>query len=90
MSKLEEHLASIPEMAPPLSLVSAYKYANEPITTATPTTISFYHAGKSFYSPLYQRWKGNQDLVQNFVDSTGQYGRITSFMRDVNADVWKP
>ena len=29
---------------------------------------------------------GNSNLLNNFLDSTGQYGRITTFMKDVGTD----
>ncbi len=87
MNRLEEHLASIPEMAPPLSLVSAYKYAKQAYYNGNPNYYKLPTTQENrFIAPYINAGKGNQDLVQNFVDSTGQYGRITSFMRDVNTE----
>ena len=40
----------------------------------------------SFILSYAKNSSSNVDLLKNFVDSTGQYARITTFMKDIGTD----
>jgi predicted RND superfamily exporter protein len=89
MEELEETITEIPGLSKPISIVNLVKYSKQA-----------YYNGKAEYYELptsqeqafilsYSKnaTKGSKDnLMKSYVDSTGQYARITTFMRDENGD----
>ena len=87
MDALEDLIIEIPELSKPISVVSLVKYSKQ----------AYYNGNTKFYQlPTSQEnsfilsyaknSSSNVDLLQNFVDSTGQYARITTFMKDIGTD----
>ena len=87
MNELEELITEIPELSRPISLVSLAKYSKQAYTNGNP---KYYQLPTSqenlFISSYIKNSSSNVDLLKNFVDSTGQYARITTFMKDVGTD----
>ncbi len=90
LNKLEEHILETPELSKPLSIVSMVKYAKQ----------AFYGGDTDFYdlptsnerlfmAPLLKESGGDVAMMQSYVDSTGQYARITTFMKDMGTDRMK-
>ena len=87
MDELEDLIIETPELSKPISVVGLVKYSKQ----------AYYNGNTKFYQlPTSQEnsfilsyaknSSSNIDLLKNFVDSTGQYARITTFMKDVGTD----
>ncbi|MDA9069896.1 efflux RND transporter permease subunit [Algibacter sp.] len=87
MDALEDLIIEIPELSKPISVVSLVKYSKQ----------AYYNGNTKFYQlPTSQEnsfilsyaknSSSDVDLLKNFVDSTGQYARITTFMKDIGTD----
>lgn len=87
MNELEELIEDIPELSRPISVVSLVKYAKQAYTNGNP---KYYQLPTSqenlFISSYVKKSSSDVDLLKNFVDSTGQYARITTFMKDIGTD----
>ncbi|WP_298341426.1 efflux RND transporter permease subunit [uncultured Algibacter sp.] len=87
MDALEDLIIETPELSKPVSIVGLVKYSKQ----------AYYNGNTKFYQlPTSQEnsfilsyaknSSSNIDLLNNFVDSTGQYARITTFMKDIGTD----
>jgi len=87
MDALEDLIIEIPELSKPISVVSLVKYSKQ----------AYYNGNTKFYQlPTSQEnsfilsyaknSSSDVDLLKNFVDSTGRYARITTFMKDIGTD----
>ena len=89
IEELQETIEEIPELSKPVSIVNVVKYSKQ----------AFYNGNPDFYElPTKQEeafilsyiknsvQKGNENMLKSYVDSTGQYARITTFMRDIGTD----
>lgn len=87
MEELDEVIADIPELSKPLSVVNLVKYSKQAFYNGLPKYYQLPTAQENtFIMDMASRSKGNATLLKNFVDSTGQVARITTFMRDVKTD----
>ena len=85
MNTLQNSIEEIPELAKPLSIVNAVKYAKQAYYNGNPNYYSMPTSQEnSFIFPYIGKANENSSLMNNYVDSTGQYGRITTFMKDIN------
>jgi len=86
MDEFQKEIDILPELSPSLSTVNALKYAKQVFYNNLPE----YYALPSrhempFILPYFR--KGNaQNLLKAYVDSTGRYARISTFMKDLNID----
>ncbi|WP_396160997.1 RND family transporter [Flavobacterium sp.] len=89
IEELQETIEEIPELSKPVSIVNLVKYSKQ----------AYYNGNPEFYElPTKQEeafvlsyiknstQKGNENMLKSYVDSTGQYARITTFMRDIGTD----
>ncbi|MEL0651444.1 efflux RND transporter permease subunit [Algibacter sp. TI.3.09] len=87
MNELEDLIIETPELSKPISVVGLVKYSKQ----------AYYNGNTKFYQlPTSQENSfilsyaknstSSTDLLSNFVDSTGQYARITTFIKDVGTD----
>lgn len=89
IEELQETIIEIPELSKPVSVVNLVKYSKQ----------AYYNGNPEFYElPTKQEeafilsyiknstQKGNENMLKSYVDSTGQYARITTFMRDIGTD----
>ena len=87
MNQLQETIEEIPELAPPLSVVNAIKFAKQAYYNGNPNYFSLPTSQEnSFIYPYLNNAKGNNQLINGYVDSTGQFGRITTYMKDIETD----
>lgn len=86
MEKLNQRISNISELSSPISVVSFVKYAKQ----------AFYNGNVDFYSlpnnqeknwilSYLQKAKGSMNLLADFVDNSGRYARITTFMKDISS-----
>ena len=87
MNELEELIDETPELSKPISVVSLVKYSKQAYYNGNP---KFYQLPSSQENSFILSYAKNSssdvDLLKNFVDSTGQYARITTFMKDIGTD----
>ena len=84
MNRLQELIDEIPELAPPLSVVNAVKYAKQAYYNGNPNYYSLPTSQEnSFIYPFLKNSEGNSQILSGYVDSTGQFGRITTYMKDI-------
>ena len=87
MDQLQNLIEEIPELAPPLSVVNAVKFAKQAYYNGNPNYYSLPTSQEnSFIYPYLNNAKGNNLLINGYVDSTGQFGRITTYMKDIETE----
>ena len=87
INRLHEVIQEIPELSQPISVVNGYKYAKQAYYNGN---VNYYQLPtvqeNRFILPYINNASGDGDLLANYVDITGQIGRLTTFMRDVPTD----
>ena len=89
MEELEETINEIPELSKPVSIVSLVKYSKQAYYNGNPEYYELPTAQEQGFILSYAKnaAKGSKDnLMKSYVDSTGQYARITTFMKDENGE----
>ena len=87
MDELEELITDIPELSRPISVVSIVKYSKQAYYNGNPKYYQLPTSQEnSFILSYAKNSTSNVDMLSNFVDSTGQYARITTFMKDIGTD----
>jgi predicted RND superfamily exporter protein len=87
MNELEELIDEIPELSRPISIVGLVKYSKQAYYNGNPKYYQLPTSQEnSFILSYAKNSSSNVDLLKNFVDSTGQYARITTFMKDIGTD----
>ena len=84
MNRLQKLIDEIPELAPSLSVVNAVKYAKQAYYNGNPNYYSLPTSQEnSFIYPYLKNSEENSQILSGYVDSTGQFGRITTYMKDI-------
>ena len=87
INELEELITEIPELSRPISVVSLIKYSKQAYYNGNPKYYQLPTSQEnSFILSYAKNSTSDVDLLKNFVDSTGQYARITTFMKDIGTD----
>ncbi len=87
MEQVEELIEEIPELSRPISVVSLVKYSKQAYYNGNPKYYQLPTSQENSFILAYAKNSSSDvNLLQNFVDSTGQYARITTFMKDVGTD----
>lgn len=87
INQLEELIEETPELSKPISVVSLVKYSKQAYYNGNPKYYQLPTSQEnSFILSYAKNSSSNIDLLKNFVDSTGQYARITTFMKDIGTD----
>ena len=87
INEIEELIFDIPEFSKPISVVSLVKYSKQAYYNGNPKYYQLPTSQEnSFILSYAKNSTSNVDLLKNFVDSTGQYARITTFMKDIGTD----
>jgi predicted RND superfamily exporter protein len=89
MEELEETIDEIPELSKPISIVNLVKYSKQAYYNGNPEYYELPTSQEQTFILSYAKnaSKGSKDnLMKSYVDSTGQFARITTFMRDENGD----
>lgn len=88
MDKLQELLADTPELSKPISVVNVVKYFKQ----------AYYNGNEKYYQlptsqernfilPYAKNFEDQKGgILKSYIDSTGQYARITTFMKDVGTE----
>ena len=87
MNQLQTVIREYPELAPPISVVNVIKFAKQAYYNGNPNYYSLPTTQEnSFIYPYLKEANGNSQLLNGYVDKTGQYGRITTFMKDIKTE----
>ena len=89
MEEFEETIDEIPELSKPLSVVNLVKYSKQAYYNGNPDYYELPSSQEQSFILAYAKnaTKNSKDnLMKSYVDSSGQYARITTFMRDENGD----
>lgn len=87
INELEELIVEIPELSKPISVVSLVKYSKQAYFNGNPKYYQLPTSQENSFILSYAKNSSSDvDLLKNFVDSTGQYARITTFMKDIGTD----
>ena len=87
MNRLQKTIEEIPELAPPISVVNAVKFAKQAYYNGNPNYFSLPTSQEnSFIYPYLKNANGNNQLINGYVDTSGQFGRITTYMKDIKTE----
>ena len=89
MDELQNTIVSIPELSKPVSIVNLVKYSKQAFYNGNPEYYELPNSQEQAFILSYAKnaTKNSKDnLMKSYVDSTGQYARITTFMKDVGTD----
>ena len=87
INELEELIEDIPELSKPISVVSLVKYSKQAYYNGNPKYYQLPTSQENSFILSYAKNSSSDvDLLKNFVDSTGQYARVTTFMKDIGTD----
>ena len=87
MDKINEVIESFPELSKPVSIVNLVKYSKQAYYRGKPKYYQLPTSQEQNYIFEYTKNSdGNSNMLNNFVDSTGQFARITTFMKDIGTD----
>jgi predicted RND superfamily exporter protein len=89
MDQLQQTIDSIPELSKPVSIVNLIKYSKQAYYNGNPEYYDLPTAQEQAFILSYAKnaTKNTKDnLMKSYVDSTGQYARITTFMKDIGTE----
>lgn len=87
MEKINEAIEGFPELSKPISVLNLVKYSKQAYYKGNPKYYQLPTSQEQNYIFAYTKNSdSNADLLKSFVDSTGQYARITTFMKDIGTD----
>ena len=87
MERLNESIAQIPELSAPTSVVNAMKYAKQAYYNGNPNYYTLPSPQEnSFILSYFDQSDNNENVLTNYVDATGQYARMTTYMTDIDTD----
>jgi predicted RND superfamily exporter protein len=89
MDELQQTISGIPELSRPVSIVNLVKYSKQAYYNGNPEYYQLPTSQEQAFILTYAKnatknTKGN--IMKSYVDSTGQYARITTFMKDIGTE----
>ena len=90
MNELDETIDEIPQLSKSLSVLNMVKYSKQAFYGGKPEYYQLPNSQEKNWILAYTKNSAaNTSLLNNFVDSTGRYARITTFMKDIGTDKMK-
>lgn len=87
MDELENLILETPQLSKPISVVSLVKYSKQAYYNGNPKYYQLPTSQENNFILAYAKNSTTRtNMLSNFVDSTGQYARITTFMKDVGTN----
>lgn len=85
MDELQETIDSIPELSQPISIVNLVKYSKQAYYNNNPEYYSLPTSQEQAFILSYAKnsvKNSKENIMKSYVDETGQYARITTFIKD--------
>jgi predicted RND superfamily exporter protein len=87
MDKINDEIETFPELSKPISVVNLVKYTKQAYYKGNPKYYQLPTNQEQSYIFSYTKNSNSEaGMLKNFVDSTGRYARITTFMKDIGTD----
>lgn len=89
INELQETIEEIPELSKPVSILNVVKYSKQAYYNGNPEYYELPTKQEEAFILSYIKnstKNGNENMMKSYVDSTGQYARVTTFMRDIGTD----
>ncbi|MWB93453.1 MMPL family transporter [Flavobacterium sp. GA093] len=89
MDELQNTISEMPELSKPVSIVNLVKYSKQAYYNGKPEYYQLPTSQEQAFILSYAKnatKNSKENLMKSYVDSTGQYARITTFMRDIGTD----
>ena len=87
MQKIEEEIDEIPELSPMFSILNIVKYSKQAYYNGNPKYFQLpSKQEKNFILSYTKNSDTNSDMLTSYVDSTGRYARMTTFMKDIGTE----
>jgi len=87
MDELQQYVEEFPEFSKPLSVVELVKYSKQAYYNNNPEYYQLpNNQERTFLLSYAKSSAGSTNLLSSYVDSTGQFARITTFMKDTKTD----
>ena len=87
IDKLEQYIEDIPELSTPISSVSGVKFIKQAYYNGNPNYYKLPTSQEnSFIARYLKNVKDSRGLMENYIDSTAQFNRVTTFMKDITTD----
>ena len=87
MEELNETIESFPELSKPISVVNLVKYSKQAYYNGNPKYYQLPTNQEQSYIFSYSKNSSSDTgMLKTFVDSTGRYARITTFMKDIGTE----
>ncbi len=89
MDELQQTIDSIPELSKPVSIVNLVKYSKQAFYNGNPKYYELPTSQEQTFILSYAKnatKNSKENLMKSYVDSTGQYARITTFMKDIGTE----
>lgn len=92
MEEVQEIISEIPELSQSMSIVNVVKYSKQAYYNGNPDYYELPTAQEQGFILSYAKnatQGSKENFMKSYVDSTGQYARITTFMKDIGTDKMK-
>ncbi|QED38734.1 MMPL family transporter [Antarcticibacterium arcticum] len=90
METLETAISDVPELSQPLSVVRLAKYSKQAYYNGNPKYFQLPTSQEqNFISPYLKGLSSGENIISTYVDSTGRYARMTTFMKDIGTEEMK-
>jgi len=87
VERLAAHIRSVPELSEPLSIAHVAKYAKQTYYNGNPRYFSMPTRQEySFVGSYVNNSLSAEGMAESLIDSTGQYLRVTTMLKDVNTE----
>ena len=87
MEKINETIEAFPELSKSISVINLVKYSKQAYYKGNPKYYQLPTSQEQSYIFSYTKnYDSNASMLNTYVDSTGRYARMTTFMKDVGSD----
>ena len=87
MDELQNYINEVPELSKPLSVVELVKFSKQAYYNNNPEYYQLPNSQERTFLLSYAKSSSEKtNFLENYVDSTGQYARITTFMKDTKTE----